>query len=298
MADDNPFLEIVTGYVALFQAGRVLTPAPLPAVIQPRPADRGRAMLFSPHPDDECLTAALPLRLRRQSGLKVINVAVTLGSLESRRASRRAELERACARLGFECLVPQSRGLDRINLATRRHHRSAWAHATTLLAEVISGCLPELIFLPHAGDAHPTHRATHYLVLDALRLQRPHLDCWLIETEYWAPLARPNLMVESSPEDVADMMAALACHRGEIARNPYHLRLPAWLIDNVRRGSELIQGRGAVAANMMFGTLYRRRRWVNGTVAGSVDDNWLCFSAENAITAFRQPGSTNIDADG
>ncbi len=294
MAESNPFLDIVAGYVTLFQAGRKLAP-PAPGDVRRQITDSRRVMLFSPHPDDECLNGGLPLRLLRQSGLKVINVAVTLGSLKSRRATRRHELEQACAHLGFECLVPLSGGLERINLMTRRQDRPHWADAATALAEIIARHLPELVFLPHARDGHPTHRATHYLVRDALQLQAANFDCWLIETEYWAPLTAPNLLVESSPVEVADMMAGLACHCGEVARNPYHLRLPAWLIDNVRRGSELIQGSGAAAAEMMFGTLYRRGRWVNGKLAGCAEDNRLCFSSDDAMSLFHLPTSSVVD---
>jgi N-acetylglucosamine malate deacetylase 1 len=74
----------------------------------------------------------------------------------------------------------------------------------------------------------------------------------------------PNLMVESSTADVADLVAALSLHVGEVARNAYHLRLPAWMIDNVRRGAELVSGQGGVAPSLAFATLYRLRRWAGG----------------------------------
>src|SRR5258708_18696209 len=75
----------------------------------------------------------------------------------------------------------------------------------------------------------------------------------------------PNLMVESSERDVRDLISALSFHVGEVQRNPYHLRLPAWLMDNVRRGSELVGGQGGAAPDFLFGTLYRLRRWRAGT---------------------------------
>jgi hypothetical protein len=74
----------------------------------------------------------------------------------------------------------------------------------------------------------------------------------------------PNLMVESSARDVSDLIAALSFHVGEVKRNPYHLRMPAWLMDNVRRGGELVGGQGAAAPAFTFATLYRLRRWENG----------------------------------
>ena len=45
-------------------------------------------MLFSPHPDDECVVGALPLRLKNELNLPIINVAVTLGSNAGRKNGR------------------------------------------------------------------------------------------------------------------------------------------------------------------------------------------------------------------
>src|SRR6185503_10697913 len=88
----------------------------------------------------------------------------------------------------------------------------------------------------------------------------------LVETEFWGAMDNPNLMVESSEEDVADLLAALSFHVEEVRRNPYHLRLPAWLMDNVRRGAELVGGQGRTAPNFTFATLYRVRQWKNGGI--------------------------------
>ena len=65
------------------------------------------------------------------------------------------------------------------------------------------------------------------------------------------------------------MMTALSFHVGEVQRNPYHLLVPAWMQDNVRRGGELVGGQGGAAPDFAFATLYRLRRWVDGgTSAG------------------------------
>ena len=73
-------------------------------------------------------------------------------------------------------------------------------------------------------------------------------------------MAEPNLLVESGVEDMGDLVAALACHVGEMRRNPYHARLPAWMLDNVRR-AELVGGQGGAAPDFTFGTIYRLRKW-------------------------------------
>jgi hypothetical protein len=53
----------------------------------------------------------------------------------------------------------------------------------------------------------------------------------------------------------------LSFHAGEMRRNPFHLRMPAWLQDNVRRGAELVGGQGGAAPDFMFAVLYRVRQW-------------------------------------
>ena len=60
-----------------------------------------KVVVCSPHPDDEALVGALPLRLRRECGAKVTNCAITLGSNVGQRARRLRELEAACVALGF-----------------------------------------------------------------------------------------------------------------------------------------------------------------------------------------------------
>ena len=92
----------------------------------------------------------------------------------------------------------------------------------------------------------------------------------VVETEFWGAMATPNLMVESSVDDVAEMMAALSFHVGEVQRNPYHLLCRPWMQDNVRRGGELVGGQGGAAPDFTFCTLYRFRRWNDAQVRGDL----------------------------
>lgn len=67
----------------------------------------------------------------------------------------------------------------------------------------------------------------------------------------------PNLLVEVPPAILARLIEALACHCGEVTRNPYHRFLPAWMMDNVRRGIERISSPGCPAPEFPFGVLHR-----------------------------------------
>jgi hypothetical protein len=141
--------------------------------------------------------------------------------------------------------------------------------------------------MPHAGDAHPAHAGTHLLVLDALKTLPAAFRCQVVETEFWGQMADPNLLVESSVTDVADLIAALACHVGEVRRNPYHARLPAWLMDNVRRGAERVGTPGGAAPDFAFATLYRLRRWSGGRLTPALKGGKFLGSTENPAGLFR-----------
>ena len=133
-----------------------------------------------------------------------------------------------------------------------------------LIAGILSEQKPRAIFFPHDDDWNITHIGTHHLVVDALQKLGTEVSCAAVETEFWGAMDTPNLLVESSEPDVVDLITALSFHVGEVKRNPYHLRMPAWLMDNVRRGGELVGGQGGAAPDFLFGTLYRLRRWRDG----------------------------------
>lgn len=265
-------------WVARFAALMQAAPDPQP----PSPAAHAgqRCLVFAPHPDDECIVGALPLRLRQESGWQVANVAVTLGSKPERRAARLAELQAACALLGFELLLPGGQGLERVREDTPTAEPALWAAQRHTLAELIRTQDPALLLIPHAGDGNGTHRAVHRLVTEAMAEAR--YTGLLAQTEFWAPLQRPNCMVQTGEADTARLIQALASHAGEVARNPYHLRLPAWLADNVRRGGELIGGAGSEPPRYAFATLYQLSRWSAG--AWQQDLTPMFCGAEQALS--------------
>lgn len=266
MQSGNPFQAFVARYADLLAKDPVAAHAePIPARAKVTQAPNSpKIVIFSPHPDDECIVGALPLRLQRELAAHVINVAVTLGSKEERRTARRHELRAACGLLGFDVFADAERALEKINVTTRSQQPQLWSGAVARIAEIITEQRPMIVMLPHESDWHSTHIGTHYLVTDALAQLPLEFRCWVVETEFWGAMKTPNLLVESSLEDVADLIAALSLHRGEVERNPYHLRLPAWMIDNVRRGAELVSGQGEAAPDFTFATLYKVSRWTDG----------------------------------
>jgi LmbE family N-acetylglucosaminyl deacetylase len=260
------WLKYVGDVVRAVERGRRIPLGPSRVPLAQRERERGKLapasiVICAPHPDDECLIGGLPLRLHLETGARVTNCAITLGSDLARRAGRLRELDSACRALGFELVVPkEGSGFDNVNMASRAEHPGEWRAKVEALAQIFDRLLPDAIFAPHAEDWNSTHIGTHHLVVDALGLQLEQsgrAEVPLILTEFWHELSQPNLMVGLTPEIVAIELMATAEHGGEVRRNPYHLRQPARLMNNVRRGSEVVGGQGAPARRFAFAELYR-----------------------------------------
>lgn len=237
---------------------------PLSAFFSPSPVVIKKSvpftvMILSPHPDDESIVGSLALRLSKENNAHIVNIAVTLGSNKERQAARKKELLDACEVLEMENIF-----LD-----------ENWKTKEKELKSLIQKYQPALIIAPHVKDFHPTHIKTGELckkVLSSLKKETT-LIAW---SEFWGQLPKPNLLIEVPQEILELQMTALSKHVGEISRNPYHLRLPAWMMDSVRRGSEVIGGKGTAATEMAFGVLYQLQICKKGKFSTpKVSENFL-----------------------
>lgn len=243
-------------FARLLKEGRGIPPGPSAAPPPAPAANAPQALIFAPHPDDECIIGLLPLRLQREAGWRIGNVPVTHGSDPARQEERHRELAAACACLGWDLLPspPSDPTAPRP------------AHTVESLLSILETERPELLLFPHAADWNSRHISTHRLLMDTLRRMPQDFSCAVVETEFWGAMDDPNLMVEATAEDLGTLMAALALHEKEVARNPYHLLLPAWMMDSVRRGAERLGGQGRSAPDFAFATLYRHSLWREGAL--------------------------------
>jgi len=165
------------------------------------------------------------------------------------------ELKAACGLLGFRWqLAASPLGLDNITPANRQ--QPEWQEKVKITAVNLSRLAPDIVIIPHARDRHPTHEGCHHLIMDALMSRSRERRITIVETEFWQPMTAPNLLVGLSAHDLALMLAALTKHRGEIKRTPYHLTQAPRLMDNVRRGREIL-GIKVKEPDFLFGELYR-----------------------------------------
>lgn len=260
----NPYTQLVSNFANAVKQGRSLPLGGIPNAARPKISPGApTALFFAPHPDDETISGGLGLRLLREGPWNVLDVAVTQGSKKERQAGRLEELKAACDYLGLGLIQTAPNGLEKVTPATREKDPALWSSIVQVIRKILVEQRPHVIMFPHQADWNGTHIGVHYLVMDALKAE-PTIDCFLVETEFWGQMMNPNLMVEYSEQDVADLIAATSFHVGEVQRNPYHLLLPAWMQDNVRRGAELVGGQGGAAPQFMFGQLFRIGRWRNG----------------------------------
>ena len=282
----NPYLDYVKKFAALKRSGKELPLGGfLPGKNLPKAkAGAGRALIFAPHPDDECIIGALPLRLQ-QEGMEVINVAVTQGSKKERQSARWSELEGACRYLGFGLIETRPGGLEGVNLKNREAGSAFWKLGVECLREILRQHQPRVIFFPHELDWNSTHIGTHWMIREALAQLPASFTCHLVETEFWGQMPTPNILVESSVEELALLVAATSFHVGEVERNPYHLLLPAWMQDNVRRGGELVGGQGQAVPDFTFGTLYRWQKW-EGEIRPVLKQGRFLGSTERLLSLF------------
>lgn len=260
------WLRYVEGAIKHLEAGECIpvgpSPTPLvPPAVRVSSAKPVKVALCAPHPDDEALIGALPLRMLLETGAKVTDCAITFGSNLAQRARRLRELESACRVLGFELAIPQQPlGFDNVSLMNLTDRPEEWAEKVTVMASCFDQLQPDVVFAPHAEDWNKAHIGTHYLAVDALGAYLERSGRGLrpfIETEFWHENAQPNLMVGVSAEVEAILVMATAEHGGEISRNPYHVRHPARMIENVRLGAEVVGGQGGPAPAFPFAELYR-----------------------------------------
>lgn len=284
----NPYQQFVSRFTAAIQEAKSFplggfASAPRPALSPNAP----KALFFSPHPDDECISGGIALRLLREAQMNVLNVAVTQGSKKDRQAERLRELEGACNYLGFGLLRTGVNGLEKINPKTRVQDPTHWAVCVESIVGILEDHQPHIIMFPHEQDWNSTHIGTYFLVMDALKQMPADFEPFLVETEFWGQMTDPNLMIEISAQDLGEMICALTFHIGEVQRNPYHLLLPAWMLDNVRRGAELVGGQGAPAPDFTFAALNRLRRWRGGKVEKIYEGGKQYSARKNISELFR-----------
>ncbi len=136
-----------------------------------------KALVISPHPDDETLGCGGSIAALTNAGCDVFVMCVACHDFNTgpdgwaRDANREAEFKEACGALGVtDCEVllhPDVR--DDLTASTSRIIY-AIETGSRLSIDSIS---PDLVFLPVASSVHQDHRVVHAAALSACRLREP-----------------------------------------------------------------------------------------------------------------------------
>ncbi len=174
-------------------------------------------LVIAPHPDDEAIGCGGTLLIHAARGDRVGVVFLTSGELgiehlppdEARRlredeAARAAEILKIAA-VKFLRLPDWSVG----------EHAD---EAVSQILPIITAETPGIIYLPHAADAHPDHRAT--LPIMRAVLKKTGATPELRGYEIWTPMAKFD-EVEDITATMRDKLRAVRCHRSQLAAFRY-----------------------------------------------------------------------------
>jgi LmbE family N-acetylglucosaminyl deacetylase len=145
------------------------------------------AIFFSPHPDDEVISAgALLFHLAKTNDVQIYyltNSPKGVGEDISEKQKiqlRQREAKKVCDVLGASA---NFLNLDKPELEVNKNN-------TDLLKNIILKLKPGLIITLHPGEAHPTHQKTAYLVKKATK----NLKIPKFFGETWSPITKPTDM--------------------------------------------------------------------------------------------------------
>jgi LmbE family N-acetylglucosaminyl deacetylase len=200
-------------------------------------------LVIAPHPDDEAIGCGGSICLHATRGDRVTAVFLTSGELglkhlpcEEARRVREREAEAAAAVLGLA-------GLTFLRLPDW-YVGEGVGEAAAALAPVLSREAPQRVYLPHAGEWHPDHRASLPVARAALRASGLPLPV-LLAYEVWTPMAEYDDGEDITPV-LSRKLAAVRCHQSQVAQLRY---------DRAVKG--LNQFRGAAAWGCRYAEVFQ-----------------------------------------
>jgi LmbE family N-acetylglucosaminyl deacetylase len=167
----------------------------------------------SPHPDDELIGAPATLMALRDAGHEIVNLACSFGRPDDA-ATRRAELEEACRRAGFELV------------------------ADTEPVELLRERSFDLVIGPSPHDRHPAHETIGRALVAAAP---ERLWLWGL----WGALPFPTTIVEYDDTRLGEILHALEAHESQVSRNDFRRLVTGRGLASTVLGPELVFGFGS-----------------------------------------------------
>lgn len=181
----------------------------------------GRISVLSPHPDDEVIGCGGSLAKHSLSGsrISIINIGARLGCSQEADLTPenyREESRSAAAVLGAE---------ETIDLGLTPRNFSVDGELVFRLVEILRRVQPDVVYLPHGGEADLEHRHTHDAGVEALWMAQSvyfeHLGnpmrppSLVLEYEVWTPMTQFQY-VEDISETIDAKVKAMRCYKSQL----------------------------------------------------------------------------------
>ncbi|MEO1374203.1 MAG: PIG-L deacetylase family protein [Cyanobacteria bacterium J06635_10] len=156
---------------------------------KPIEASKKRAIVFSPHQDDETIGCGGTIALKRSQGIPVKVVFLTDGRYgrpswiepENIIQYRQEEASSALNVLGIE--PSQTQFLDEADGSLAQLSPEKRNLLIAKLVEILQSFEAEEVYVPHHHDGHPDHEATYSLVRSAIEASKMEIE--LLQYPIW-----------------------------------------------------------------------------------------------------------------
>lgn len=207
---------------------------PLPLQVMPpdQPLPGRRILVAAPHPDDAAIGCGGALARWHQQGAALHLVAMSSGHradmpepTAAARAARRqaeAEAEANCFGAAFTAL----------NLPFYERHYVPGSADIEAFVALLREWQPDCVLSASPQDRHPAHRASAWIVREALQVWLSESDAEVELWDYegpWFVFERDafNAVVPFGPEALQQKMAGIQAHQSQVSRKRYDLAAEA-----------------------------------------------------------------------
>lgn len=183
----------------------------------------GPVLVVAPHPDDETLGAGGILLRARAAGrpihwLIVTGIAEADGWPAEKVARREREIDAVAAAFAFA-------GVHRLNFPAARLDTLAMGDLVAAIGAVARTVEPEILLLPHRGDAHSDHQVVHEAGIACAKWFRYPATRWTLVYE---TLSETDASLRAAEPFRPDLFVDIADHLEE------KLRIAALFGDELR----------------------------------------------------------------
>lgn len=201
-----------------------------------------RVLVIAPHPDDESIGCGGTICVHSDRGDRVHTVFLSSGE---RGIPGVAPEEAGRIREGEARAAAQVLRVSDVEFLRCPDGRVGGhvVEAAAVLAPIVERVAPELIYLPHAGDAHPDHQAALPIVRMAVAACGA-VGVTLLTYEIWTPLTS-YYHVENVTAVMDRKLSAIRCHASQLTQFAY---------DRAIRGLNIY--RGVVAGACRYAEIF------------------------------------------